>query len=123
MATLLSAADLAVSRAGAGTLAEFVRLQVPSILVPFPQAADNHQEANARYFERQGGGFVVGQDYLGGLAREVSEVLGNAWLLMQFRHNLARLDREDPALLMAEDLEREMRADHGGAARLKEVGA
>ena len=43
MGVLLSAADLVVSRAGAGTLAELVRCETPAVLIPFPQAADNHQ--------------------------------------------------------------------------------
>ena len=40
MGTLMSAADLVVSRAGAGTLAELARCGTPSILIPFPHAAD-----------------------------------------------------------------------------------
>ena len=42
MAELISAADLVVSRAGAGTLAELIRCETPAILIPYPQAADNH---------------------------------------------------------------------------------
>jgi UDP-N-acetylglucosamine--N-acetylmuramyl-(pentapeptide) pyrophosphoryl-undecaprenol N-acetylglucosamine transferase len=109
MATVLSAADLAVARAGAGTIAEFVRMQVPAILVPFPEAADNHQVHNARFFEQQGGGFVLEQSFLGDLAREVLEVMANEWLLRQFRFNLQRLDRDDAAEFIANDLERLLR--------------
>lgn len=106
MATVLSASDLAVARAGAGTIAEFIRMQVPAILVPFPEAADNHQLYNARFFEQQGGGFVLDQAFLGDLAREVLEVMGNEWLMRQFRYNLQRLDRDDAAEYIATDLER-----------------
>jgi UDP-N-acetylglucosamine--N-acetylmuramyl-(pentapeptide) pyrophosphoryl-undecaprenol N-acetylglucosamine transferase len=109
MATVLSAADLAVARAGAGTIAEFIRMQVPAILVPFPEAADNHQVHNARCFEQQGGGFVLEQKFLGDLAPEVLEVMGNEWLLRQFRYNLQRLDRHDAAEFIASDLERLLR--------------
>ncbi len=123
MATLLSAADLVVSRSGAGTIAELVRMHVPAILVPFPEAADNHQEFNARFFEQQGGGFVVMQPYLGDLAREVREVLFNDWLLSQFRHNLHRLDRDDPAEFIADDLARELREIDIAATRPREVHA
>jgi len=123
MATLLSAADLVVSRSGAGTIAELIRMHVPAILVPFPQAADNHQEANARFFEQQGGGFVVMQPYLGDLTREVREVLFNEWLLGQFRHNLHRLDRDDPAEFIADDLTREAREIEAAAGRPREVHA
>jgi len=109
MSTILSAADLAVARAGAGTIAELIRMQVPAILVPFPEAADNHQEQNARFFEQQGGGFVLAQPFLNDLAREVLEVLSNEWLLRQFRFNLQRLDGDDAAEFIANDLERLLR--------------
>jgi UDP-N-acetylglucosamine--N-acetylmuramyl-(pentapeptide) pyrophosphoryl-undecaprenol N-acetylglucosamine transferase len=105
VATLLSAADLVVSRAGAGTIAELIRCATPAILVPFPQAADNHQWANARFFEQQGGGLVVDQRYLGTLDREVSDVIFNDWLLRKFRANLQRMDRANSLDLILDDLE------------------
>lgn len=43
------AADFMISRAGAGTLAEQLEFEVPGILIPFPQAMDNHQESNADF--------------------------------------------------------------------------
>lgn len=49
-----SAADLVVSRAGASSLNEIAFFGLPSILVPYPYAADNHQEANAKIFVRHG---------------------------------------------------------------------
>src|SRR5204863_2489180 len=80
MAEVLSAADLVVSRAGAGTLAELIRCETPGILVPYPQAADDHQRENAAYFERQGGGIVVAQTRLSQLHAEVLDVIFNDWL-------------------------------------------
>jgi UDP-N-acetylglucosamine--N-acetylmuramyl-(pentapeptide) pyrophosphoryl-undecaprenol N-acetylglucosamine transferase len=102
---LLSAADLVVSRAGAGTLAELIRCETPAVLVPFPQAADDHQRANAAFFEQQGGGLVVEQTKISTLRTEVLEVLGNEWLLRQFRSNLQRMDRANSLDLMLRDLE------------------
>ncbi len=49
MAAAYAWADLAICRAGALTLAEITAAGVPSILVPFPHAVDDHQTANARY--------------------------------------------------------------------------
>jgi UDP-N-acetylglucosamine--N-acetylmuramyl-(pentapeptide) pyrophosphoryl-undecaprenol N-acetylglucosamine transferase len=105
MAELMSAADLVVSRAGAGTLAELIRCETPAILVPYPQAADNHQRANADYFERQGGGVVVAQEHIGQLQAEVLDVIFNDWLLRKFRGNLQRMDRANSLDLMLVDLE------------------
>lgn len=53
--------DLAICRAGALTLAELTAVGLPSVLVPFPHAADNHQEANARVLERAGAAVVATQ--------------------------------------------------------------
>jgi len=105
IAELLSAADLVVSRAGAGTLAELIRCETPAILVPYPQAADDHQRANAAFFERQGGGIVVAQTQLAGLSAEVFDIIFNDWLLRQFRGNLQRMARANSLDLMLHDLE------------------
>lgn len=64
MAGLLQRADLAISRAGAGTLAELAISKTPAILIPYPYAADNHQAYNARVFEQAGAAQVFAQDQL-----------------------------------------------------------
>ena len=123
MAELLSAADLVVSRAGAGTLAELIRCETPAILVPYPHAADRHQHRNAEFFERQGGGLVLDQSMIGGLVAEVMDTIFNEWLLRKFRANLQRMDRANSLDTMLRDLEGI--ADSGGkgpAERLAPAG-
>ena len=105
MGDVVSAADIVVSRAGAGSIAEIIRCRAPSILVPYPFAADNHQQANASMHERHGAGLVVPQDDLDQLAQEVKELMLNDWLLSKFKTNLERLDRYDSSLRIAQDLE------------------
>jgi UDP-N-acetylglucosamine--N-acetylmuramyl-(pentapeptide) pyrophosphoryl-undecaprenol N-acetylglucosamine transferase len=105
MGELLSAADLVVSRAGAGTLAELMRCETPAVLVPYPEAADDHQRANAEYFEREGGGLVVDQSDLESLHSVVLGAIGNEWLLRKMRSNLHRMDRANALDLMLADLE------------------
>jgi UDP-N-acetylglucosamine--N-acetylmuramyl-(pentapeptide) pyrophosphoryl-undecaprenol N-acetylglucosamine transferase len=61
MEVALGAADAAVTRSGASSLAEFAAMQVPPVLVPLPTAADNHQFSNARAFEVCGAARVVDQ--------------------------------------------------------------
>ncbi len=51
-----SAADVAITRSGAGTIAEAIEFEVPLIMIPFPQAMDNHQEKNADFMIRTVGG-------------------------------------------------------------------
>lgn len=105
MGELLSAADLVVTRAGAGTLSELIRCGVPAILVPYPHAASDHQRANAAFFERQGGGIVVEEAALGSLHSEVLDLIFNDWLLRLFRANLERMDRAGSLDVMLADLE------------------
>jgi UDP-N-acetylglucosamine--N-acetylmuramyl-(pentapeptide) pyrophosphoryl-undecaprenol N-acetylglucosamine transferase len=55
MASLYQEADIAICRAGAGTLAEIAAARLPAILIPYPHAADNHQLANANGMSKRGG--------------------------------------------------------------------
>ncbi|MBI3196391.1 MAG: undecaprenyldiphospho-muramoylpentapeptide beta-N-acetylglucosaminyltransferase [Rhodospirillales bacterium] len=55
----LAAAHLVIGRAGASTVAELAAIGRPSILVPYPHAADDHQSANARAFEATGACIVM----------------------------------------------------------------
>ena len=105
VAQLLSAADLVVSRAGAGSIAELSRCETPAILIPFPQSADNHQRANAAYFEQQGGGIVVEQSAMLNLRAEVFRVIFDDGLLLKFRGNLQAMDRVNSLHIMVSDLE------------------
>jgi len=57
--SIMANSKLIVSRAGAATLSEIALTGKPSILVPYPFACDNHQEVNARYFEKKGASFVI----------------------------------------------------------------
>lgn len=52
------AADLMIARAGAGTISEAMEYEVPGILIPYPHAADNHQETNADFLTDTVGGAV-----------------------------------------------------------------
>ena len=58
---LLQHADLAISRAGAGSLSELAVCGTPTVLVPFPQAADRHQDANAACAASFGAAVIVHQ--------------------------------------------------------------
>lgn len=77
MAGLLQRADLAISRAGAGTLTELAVTQTPAILIPYPYAADNHQAYNAANFVKAGAARVYEQ---GNLQASVLEEAVLEWL-------------------------------------------
>jgi UDP-N-acetylglucosamine--N-acetylmuramyl-(pentapeptide) pyrophosphoryl-undecaprenol N-acetylglucosamine transferase len=59
MAAAYAVADLIISRSGASSLTEVSIAGLPSILVPFPYAADDHQTRNAEVFERAGAAKLV----------------------------------------------------------------
>lgn len=105
MNVLLSAADLVVSRAGAGAIAEIVRCRVPSILVPYPFAADNHQLHNARFLEEKGGGLVCRDEEIKEkLFKEVQEMMFNEELRAILRRNLFSMDGGDVGQRLADDM-------------------
>ncbi|MCZ7587202.1 MAG: undecaprenyldiphospho-muramoylpentapeptide beta-N-acetylglucosaminyltransferase [Deltaproteobacteria bacterium] len=59
MASAYARARVVLCRAGATSIAELTALGLPSVLVPYPFAADDHQRANARALEREGAAVVV----------------------------------------------------------------
>ena len=73
-------ADLLVCRSGASTVAEITAAGKPAIFVPFPAAADDHQNVNARALERVGAAVVVEQSNLDAayLVDTVAAVIGDA---------------------------------------------
>jgi UDP-N-acetylglucosamine--N-acetylmuramyl-(pentapeptide) pyrophosphoryl-undecaprenol N-acetylglucosamine transferase len=76
MAGAYAWADLVVCRAGALTLAELCAAGVGSVLVPFPQAVDDHQTRNAEFLVEHGAAFLLPQgealaDQLVGVLREL----------------------------------------------------
>ena len=62
IADLIAAADLVICRAGAGTLTEMAVSGTPTLIVPLPTAAEDHQALNAREMERIGAAQVLYQE-------------------------------------------------------------
>lgn len=82
-------ADLIVCRAGAMTLSELTACGVPSILVPYPHATNNHQEANAREMVDRGASVMILDSELTGerLADELRKLLGDNLALRRMATN------------------------------------
>ena len=59
MPTIMAAADVIISRAGASSCSEIAASGTPCVLIPSPNVTDNHQEKNARAMEVQGGAIVL----------------------------------------------------------------
>ena len=75
MPQTMAMADVAVFRAGATGLAELAARGVPAVLIPYPYAAENHQEKNARAMEAAGAAEVILNSAVSGAALE--EALGS----------------------------------------------
>ncbi len=119
---LFSCSDLVISRAGAGTIAELIHCLTPSILIPYPHAADQHQLANARDLEKRGGCIVMEQSDMHGLYREVTELIYNDSLLAKLRKNLRRLDSDDVAELIVLDVLQHFAGEQAHAEERMELG-
>ncbi len=80
MEKVYSAADLVVARSGASSGAELAHYGLPSILVPYPQAAEDHQTRNAEVFVRAGAARLVPQKRDDGapLARAIRDLFHDA---------------------------------------------
>lgn len=74
-----SAADFCVARSGAASLTEVSHFALPSILIPYPYAAEDHQTLNAKIFERAGAAALLNETEITGDA--FSEKL--RWLLAE----------------------------------------
>jgi len=95
----LSITDLILCRAGASTLAEVAAFGIPSIMVPYPYATDNHQEKNARFFEAKGAGlcFVEKDGSPEKLAQLVIDLFADGPRLETMRRQSRSLGHPDAA--------------------------
>ncbi len=101
-----AAADLVVCRAGAMTLSEIAVCGRPSILVPYPHAAHDHQRVNAANLADRGAAVVIEDADLTGerLAREIAHLLADRTTLSRMSANARLFARPDAAERIARAL-------------------
>ncbi len=99
-------ADLIVCRAGAMTIAEIAVCGRPSILVPYPFAANNHQEVNASNLVDRGAALMIRDEELTGerLGKEVAHLLADRQALSKMSSNARLFARPDAAARLAGSL-------------------
>ncbi len=99
MVSVYKDADLLVSRAGATTLAELAVLGKPAILIPYPFAADNHQDKNADYYAKEGGCVKFVENSLDGqiLAEQVEKILVNEEQRLKMAEKMKKLSHPEAA--------------------------
>lgn len=97
MEEIMNLADLIVCRSGAMTVTEIEKLGKPAIFIPFPYAAENHQEYNARVLEKAGAAKVIldkdlNSDVLNNMVQELVKKNDN---LMQMAKEAKKLSIEN----------------------------
>ena len=108
-------ADIVIGRAGAGSIFELAAAGKPSILIPYPHAANNHQEYNARALAEINGAEVISQDKLGPgvLADTLIKYMDDRGSLREMGHNARKLAKRDAPEIIVDQLEEMVMARAG----------
>ena len=101
-----AAADLVITRGGATTIAEIAALGKPSILIPLPDAAADHQLKNATEFAHTGGTVIMEQANLTPhlFQSEIFSLLDNPDLLKKMGENAKKFSHPDAAQKIAQEI-------------------
>ncbi len=111
----LGAASVAVSRAGASSLAELAAMRLPAVLIPYPVAADNHQFHNARAFVETGAALLLEQSGASGaqLASLILSLVQQPGVHAAMAQALERWHQAHAAQLIAERILARLEARRG----------
>lgn len=105
MASAYAAADLVISRAGAGSISEFCLLNKPVILVPSPNVAEDHQTKNAlALVDKEAAIYVKDADAMKHLIPVALETVADAQKLKTLSENIAKLALPDSATIIAKEV-------------------
>ena len=105
MASAYAAADLVISRAGAGSISEFCLLNKPVILVPSPNVAEDHQTKNAlALVDKKAAIYVKDVDAMKHLVPVALETVTDAEKLKTLSENIAKLALPDSATIIAKEV-------------------
>jgi UDP-N-acetylglucosamine--N-acetylmuramyl-(pentapeptide) pyrophosphoryl-undecaprenol N-acetylglucosamine transferase len=104
MGEAYSAADFAIARSGAASLTELSHFALPSILIPYPHAAEDHQTLNAKIFERAGAAVLLSEPNATGdsLARKIRWFLEDPARLADLSARCAKLAPQQAAERVAD---------------------
>ena len=105
MAAAYAAADLVISRAGAGSISEFCLLHKPVILVPSPNVAEDHQTKNAlALVNKQAAIYVKDSEAETNLLDVALSTVKDEQKLKELSENIARLALPDSAKIIAQEV-------------------
>lgn len=105
MASIYAATTVAICRAGATTIAELTRTGVPAILVPYPYAAANHQEFNARTLTDRGAAkMILNSDCISDLPDMLDDLLNNPDIIAEMRERTKAMGKPNAGKIIAESI-------------------
>lgn len=106
MTRIMKKTDIIVSRAGASTLSEIMSLQVPSILIPSPYVAENHQFKNAMDLINNNAALMIEEKDLKGdiLVRTIDELINDDKKIKEMKKNLKDMSINDSATKIYNEL-------------------
>ena len=89
MASLISRSHLVIARSGSSSIFEFCAAKKPMILVPFAESADNHQEKNATFLEKNGAAIVIKEKEftINNVSEVISKLINNPATLIKMSQN------------------------------------
>ena len=90
---LILSSDLAITRCGASSTAEFTQTLTPFVAIPLPDSIDNHQYLNAKYYEDKKCCWIMEQKNFNSrnLFDLVAEIVKNKNKLENVRHNMKKI--------------------------------
>lgn len=93
MAPCYSAADLVISRAGAGAVSELIAVQKPAFLIPYPSSAGNHQAKNAEVLSKTGAARILleSPDLEERLAKSLREIVLSQEILNKMKEGYRQI--------------------------------
>ncbi|MFP3860314.1 MAG: undecaprenyldiphospho-muramoylpentapeptide beta-N-acetylglucosaminyltransferase [Bacteroidales bacterium] len=100
-----AAADLIISRAGAGTISELALVKKPVILVPSPNVAEDHQTRNAKTLVDKGAAVLIKDNEANTeLIKKALEVINDDTKLNELSSNIQNMAKQNSAKLIAEEI-------------------
>ncbi len=108
MGEVLKFTDLIITRAGATIISEITSLGIPSILIPSPYVANNHQEINAQDLEKNGASIVIKENEFDGkeFIRQIDEILNDKELYKRMSESAKKMGITDSNTRIYKEIER-----------------
>ncbi len=110
LSSLMKAADLIISRAGATTLSEIIAVNIPSILIPSPYVPNNHQYYNALDMVNKKVSIMIEQDKLNkeSITEAINSILNDKKNNLDIINRLKKIEKIKSSTIIYEEIKKEI---------------